>query len=94
MDTKNRIKIGFALIYLLFVGLFAACLYGIIKIQYIDSNTWGDIGTTIKSLNKPRRIESLRGTIYCYNSKGEKEILAASMKEYKIFFNRPQPKAS
>ena len=90
MDTKNRIKIGFALIYLLFVGLFAACLYGIIKIQYIDGNTWGDIGTTIKSLNKPRRIEPLRGTIYCYNSKGEKEILAASMKVYKIFFNGQQ----
>lgn len=90
MDTKNRIKIGFALIYLLFVGLFAACLYGIIKIQYINGNTWGDIGTTIKSLNKPRRIEPLRGTIYCYNSKGEKEILAASMKVYKIFFNGQQ----
>lgn len=38
----------------------------------------------------PRKIEPVRGKIYCYNIKGEKEVVAASMKMYKIFFNGAQ----
>lgn len=38
----------------------------------------------------PRKIEPVRGKIYCYNIRGEKEVVAASMKMYKIFFNGAQ----
>lgn len=38
----------------------------------------------------PRKIEPVRGKIYCYNISGEKEVVAASMKMYKIFFNGAQ----
>ncbi len=39
---------------------------------------------------QPRKVEPLRGKIYCYNIHGEKEILAASMKVYKVYFNGTQ----
>lgn len=90
MDTKKRINIGTVIIYFAFALLFGVCIFLIFKIQYIEGDTWQSIGQTIKSSTSPRRIEPLRGKIYCYNIKGEKEVVAASMKMYKIFFNGAQ----
>ena len=85
MDAKSRISIGFTLIYALFLVLFALCIGSIVGIQYIKGDVWHDIGKTIKSAMTPRTVEPLRGSIYCYNMEGQKEVVAASMKVYKIF---------
>lgn len=90
MEAKSRINIGFHIIYAIFLVLFLFCIYYIIDIQYINGDTWKAIGQTIKSSMQPRKIEPLRGKIYCYNIHGEKEIVAASMKVYKVYFNGTQ----
>ena len=93
MDAKSRISIGFTLIYALFLVLFALCIGSIVGIQYIKGDVWHDIGKTIKSAMTPRTVEPLRGSIYCYNMEGQKEVVAASMKVYKIYFNGVQLRA-
>lgn len=86
----HRISRGFSLIYLLFVAAFAWCIFNIIKIQYIEAETWKEIGSVIKNSAQPRVIEPTRGNIYSLNLYGEKEVLAASMKMYRIYFNGAQ----
>ena len=93
MDAKSRISIGFTLIYALFLVLFALCIGSIVGIQYIKGDVWHDIGKTIKNAMTPRTVEPLRGSIYCYNMEGQKEVVAASMKVYKIYFNGVQLRA-
>ncbi len=86
----KRISVGIGLTYLGFVFAFAVCVFNIIKIQYIEGDTWKEIGSFIKNSSKPRIIEPNRGNIYSLNLYGEKEILAASMKMYRIYFNGEQ----
>ncbi len=90
MNAKRKIVLYYFVVVGVFLFLFICCIYSIIKIQYIEGEVWQSIGNTIKQSRKPKIVKPLRGEILCYNTKGEKEILAASMKVYKIYFNGEQ----
>ena len=90
MDIKKRVNKSFWFIYAAFALGFIVCFYNIIKIKFIEGDTWKDISTTIKNASRPRTIEPERGKILTLNLNGEPEVLAASMKMYRIYFNGEQ----